>query len=213
MSNNREKPRITSGTPINIARVRKGYTQAQLAKEIGVTTLTLKNWELGLFQPPIKHLRKIAEILDVGITDLLETSENTGLKYQIAKIRRAKKMPQYELAETIGKSRIQVSNYETGVSNPSPEVLSQIASALNVSVDDLKGSKEVVPRYDIRGARMKKGLSQVQFAEALGVVQSTVSLYEKHIRTPSDEMLAKIADILDTTVEDMIIKQEDDGDD
>lgn len=49
---------------ITFARVRRRYTKAQLAKELGVTSRTVQNYEAGTPAPDLETLAKIAKLLD-----------------------------------------------------------------------------------------------------------------------------------------------------
>lgn len=53
-----EYPKIS----IEACRVNARLTQAQLAKETGVTLNTVCNWEKGKSQPGLNQLRKISEL-------------------------------------------------------------------------------------------------------------------------------------------------------
>ncbi len=65
---------------INIQRARKAakLTQAQLADKIGKGFSTIQKYELGLTNPPIEVMRKIAEVLEVPLADLInqEVADN-----------------------------------------------------------------------------------------------------------------------------------------
>ena len=51
---------------------------------------------------------------------------------------------------------------------------------------------------------MKKGLSQGELAIRLNVVRQTVSKWEKGVSVPDAETLIKLADLLDTSVNDLL---------
>ena len=53
---------------------------------------------------------------------------------------------------------------------------------------------------NIKRFRKEKGLSQEELAEKLNVVRQTVSKWENGLSVPDAEMLIRIADTLDTTV-------------
>lgn len=53
----------------------------------------------------------------------------------------------------------------------------------------------------IREYRKRKGLTQKQLAEAIGVSTPSIRLYELGKRTPSEEMLCQIADALEISSE------------
>lgn len=56
--------------------VRKGITQKELAEKLDKNVHTVSNWCINKSQPHLKELRKIAEILDVDICELLEPTKN-----------------------------------------------------------------------------------------------------------------------------------------
>ena len=57
---------------------------------------------------------------------------------------------------------------------------------------------------NIKKLRKSKGLSQEELAVKLGVVRQTVSKWEKGLSVPDSEMLIKIAEELDTTVNNIL---------
>ncbi len=56
----------------------------------------------------------------------------------------------------------------------------------------------------IRGFRKKKGLTQRQLAKIVGVSHSSIAMYETGDREAPVDVLAKIAIVLDTTVDELI---------
>ena len=52
-----------SGTQIRRLRTRKGWTQARLADLIGVTHVTVSNWERGVFHPGPMAARVIRALM------------------------------------------------------------------------------------------------------------------------------------------------------
>ena len=53
-------------------RESKGITQAELAKKAGVSRAYLSRLEMGLHDPPLSRLRKLAAALRVKVADLLK---------------------------------------------------------------------------------------------------------------------------------------------
>lgn len=53
----------------------KGFTQAGLAKEIGVTTRSIQNYELGSRLPRTDTIEKLADVLDIDKNALLSDEE------------------------------------------------------------------------------------------------------------------------------------------
>lgn len=65
----------------------------------------------------------------------------------------------------------------------------------------------------IKNLRIEKGFSQKEMANKLGIPPTTYSNYENNHREPNIEILDKIATILDTSTEDMLLKSIDKEDD
>ena len=56
----------------------------------------------------------------------------------------------------------------------------------------------------IKAGRLRRGLSQQEFAEALSVVRQTVSKWEKGLSVPDSDMLIKISKVLGISVSDLL---------
>lgn len=52
-------------------RKSKGFTQEELAIKVNVVRQTVSKWEKGLSVPDAVSLQKIADVLDVGVNELL----------------------------------------------------------------------------------------------------------------------------------------------
>ncbi len=57
----------------------------------------------------------------------------------------------------------------------------------------------------IRRARAKKGITQHDLAKAVGITASALSGYERNIRRPNSDVLARIAQALDTTTDFLLL--------
>jgi transcriptional regulator with XRE-family HTH domain len=51
-------------TPLQAARLEKGWKAARLAAELGVSETTLSRWENGRQQPTLGHQQRLCEVLD-----------------------------------------------------------------------------------------------------------------------------------------------------
>lgn len=56
---------------LKLKRIEKGFTQAALAKEIGVSQNAISMCELGITFPKKKTLDNLAKALDCNIADLI----------------------------------------------------------------------------------------------------------------------------------------------
>ena len=57
---------------------------------------------------------------------------------------------------------------------------------------------------NLKEARIKKGLSQKEFADNIGVAKSTYSLYESGNREPNVQTIKKIADFLGISADELL---------
>jgi transcriptional regulator with XRE-family HTH domain len=133
--------------------------------------------------------------------------------------RKAKKLTQEELANLVGTTKTTISNYETGYSTPSFEVLSDLASVLDVSTDYLLGRSDEpqpvmnsnvekpIPKSQLKifSSRLsagieKLGLSIESVANKCGVSESYIKeLIHEPKQLPGVSTLYKLADLLDVT--------------
>ena len=56
-------------------RKKKGYTQTQIAKMLGVVPSCVTQWESGVRKPDIVMLKRLAEVLECTADELLEPIE------------------------------------------------------------------------------------------------------------------------------------------
>jgi transcriptional regulator with XRE-family HTH domain len=61
---------MTVAEKIRTAREGDGLTQEALARQIGVSMMTVSRWEHGM-QPDPQNIRKLAAILKISVDDLL----------------------------------------------------------------------------------------------------------------------------------------------
>ena len=57
---------------------------------------------------------------------------------------------------------------------------------------------------NLRAARERKGMTQKELAENIGVAKSTYSLYESGNREPNVQTIKKIADILNVSADELL---------
>ena len=53
-------------------RIKRRMKQCELAEKVGVVPTTLCNWERGKTEPKASELKKLAEIFDVSVAELLD---------------------------------------------------------------------------------------------------------------------------------------------
>ncbi len=62
------------GQRVAKARTDRGFTQERLAEAVGIEPVTLSRWETGQRAVSVSTLARIAEVLQVGLGDLLDVS-------------------------------------------------------------------------------------------------------------------------------------------
>lgn len=63
---------------IKVVLVEKKRTSKWLADELGKNPTTISKWCTNLIQPDLLTLRKIADLLEIDIKDLITSSRNNG---------------------------------------------------------------------------------------------------------------------------------------
>ena len=82
------------GGRLRIARRSVGLTQKQLAEQLGVESITVSRWERGVTSPSLPRLRRIAELTETTVSDLVRAPDAaTAQAVELAALRE-------ELAET-----------------------------------------------------------------------------------------------------------------
>lgn len=133
---------------VNIQRARKaaGLTQSQLAEKIGKGFSTVQKYELGLSNPPVEVLRKIAEALGVPLASLVSPKEtDTSNYFWSADLEDKLKQVGYSLGQQEDKVRgeyYQWINYPDGTLEVSDEDLKELHVSTNeylrFKLDELK---------------------------------------------------------------------------
>lgn len=60
------------GTHLRALRTARGWTQRQVAGEVGVDSVTLRRWELGMFSPSQVNMERLAAIFEVDLESLMQ---------------------------------------------------------------------------------------------------------------------------------------------
>ena len=59
-------------------RKKKGFTQKELAKKIGVSTGAVSKWERGLFLPELSRFEDIAKVFDLNLIEVMQCREGSA---------------------------------------------------------------------------------------------------------------------------------------
>ena len=134
-------------------------------------------------------------------------------------LRKKQGFTQKEVARLLGTVQGVYSKLERGVYEPNYENLSMLACIFDVSIDFLLSdyiefSKDKYLRMQesyliisnvfpqrLKEIRIKRGLTQTELGEKVGVKQSTFTNWENGKREPNFEIVIKLADLLEVSVD------------
>lgn len=124
------------------------------------------------------------------------------------------KITQSELAKLTGLSEATITHYVKGKTTPSQTNIEKIASVLNISPRAFYGDIDEFAPYLNRTETIfskkltsllnEKGISQEQLAQKIGVSRQTVNYYVNGRTLPTSEVLMRIAEYFNVTVESML---------
>jgi transcriptional regulator with XRE-family HTH domain len=135
------------GIGYKIKRIRKdkNISREYLAEKLGVKPPTISRYENGTRELNVKTLNKIANILDISASELIEQESNNAININLGsnvKLYREKiGISQRELGRKINVTGQLIQKIESGQANPSIQTLNQISKELNISLDVLSGFK------------------------------------------------------------------------
>ena len=96
------------------ARLAAGYSQAELARLVGVSTVTVKAWETGRRAPKPATQRQVADVLGLGFEDL-EMADGAD---DLRRLRQARGLTRAEAAELLGLEAFTLQRVEEGLELP-----------------------------------------------------------------------------------------------
>lgn len=68
-------------------RLAKGYTQEDLASKLSITRQSISKWEQGINEPDIDTLKKLCNILDCSIEDLIDDDKEIETSKEVKNMR------------------------------------------------------------------------------------------------------------------------------
>lgn len=128
----------TLGSKIKYYRKQKGYTQDMLAEKTELSKMSIRRYETGERQPRVEQLKKIADVLEVSISEFMEDYETQRICKQIGKkvqnLRKSQGLTQNELAKLADTDVTIIQCCENGSNVIELEILKRIFIALGSSL-------------------------------------------------------------------------------
>lgn len=132
---------MSLGENIKTIRKSKKMSREYLSEKLGMSVHAIGKYEQDQRQPSPDTIRHLSEVFKVPVKELIDDGDNSKLLSvgkNIEKIRKSRKMSQRELGRRIGTTGQYISFLENkDTINPSLNVLENIASVLEVTVNDL----------------------------------------------------------------------------
>lgn len=149
----------------NIKRIRKekGLTQSELGRKLGISQTMIVQYESGRRNPKIETVQKIANALQVPISEIYErnslSKDNlSDIGKRIAFYRKQCGYSQRELAEKLEIATGTLQQYELSKRNPKRTMIQRIAKILNIKESELYGFDCDELGYDLTKIFMAKSI-------------------------------------------------------
>lgn len=107
-----------------------------------------------------------------------------------------------EFGERFNTSKATVFNWEKGRNLPNKSNLKKIAEIGGISIHELTYRKPIGKK--IKAIRKSLGFSQLEFSKAIGATKSAVNNWENGYNYPNNERLKVIAELGNTTVNQLL---------
>ncbi|WP_265024268.1 WO male-killing family protein Wmk [Wolbachia endosymbiont (group A) of Epagoge grotiana] len=207
-------------------RLKRGYTQKDLAKKVSVTYQVVLQYEKGTRKISIEKLYAIAEILSIGIVDLIPVSNEKACfkNEELNLIRKYKTINNQELRRMFclltkfvqisekssrksEKIKIAKSLVKAGVS------VDIVAKTIGLSADECVEEKVGSIYYQI-GKKIKewravREYTQKDLAEKMDTTRDEISNYEQgRVAIPLEKLYA-IAETLSISITDLLIEEDE----
>ena len=95
----------------------------------------ISRWEVGKSVPNAHRLKKIAELGDTTVQELLREDDYINVGYAIKELRDSYRETQQQFADRIGISRTYLNDLENNRKSSSVRTLNRIADKLNMKLD------------------------------------------------------------------------------
>ncbi len=187
-----KKLNSTSNNKFKELRQQNNLTQLEFAKLLGVSRSHISNVEKGrekLSKPIIKLLSMIYGIDESLLVDAEETNK-------IKALRDDNNLTQLEFAEMLGLTESEIQKFETGTEVPLKPIIKLMALQFGVDESyftDASGGSDVEPTNKIKVLREENKLTQIEFAEMLGITEKELNDIENDIVKPTKQTIKLIA--------------------
>lgn len=196
-----------SSISIKDRRLAMGLTLNAFARALGVNSGTVSHWENKSKFLSQKSAQALASFFSCTVDELGLPIQDEPKKNIICEKRKALGLSQTELAQKIGASRSEVSDWETGKKIPMDFYLKPLCKCFSCSEDELRPCFCEIRPTVLTEKRLALKLKKSQVGKAIGVDRSTVVRWEQGVYRPGNENLRKLATLFQCPVTELGIKK------
>lgn len=191
-------------------RKEHNITQTELANVLGISDRAVGYYEAGEREPDYRTLSKIASYFNVSIDYLLGMSETRNIMTKLEYYRTTAGLSQLELAEKLGMSQQRISAYELGKRQPDLDTLKLFSDFFGITSDELLGMEQNNEEENalnkifidkISKLLEENNFTQRELAQKINVTEVTISRYLSGERRPRIEIVNKIADVFNVSID------------
>lgn len=138
------------GSIVQRRREERELSRSEFASELGVDIDTVRQWEVGISEPTVRVLPRLAAAVGVEVEDLYK---RTAAARTLRDLRRRAGLTQEVVGLALGISKTAVSNAERGLSSLSSVHVPKLAQTFNVGVKDVSAALDLAAQQaeEMRG--------------------------------------------------------------
>lgn len=178
------------GSIVQQLREERGLSRSAFAASLGVDVDTVRQWEVGISEPAVRILPRLAAAVGVEVEDLHRRATEVRT---LRDLRRRAGLTQEAVGLALGVSKSAISTAERGLSTLGSEHVPTLAQTFGVGVEDVSAAMDLaaqqaegrssVPAETNRGCLAADGLGRIQapgasdisFAPSIGHVHGSLS--------------------------------------
>lgn len=190
--------KLTYGALFKMAREELGYSQLEVCDLIGASKTAIHNYENDR-AIPTKYMNKLCELYGFDRDKLILSMhklklDTFGSRLKFERLKRS--MSVFELGPIVGISDDCIYTYENNTVIPPYKRVKILCDYFNMDFDKeinelYPMSKETLGDY-LRSIRIRNGLTQVEAAEKIGMVENAIIYFETNVQKPRYSTLRNI---------------------
>ena len=199
-----------------ITELRKAcdMSQKELGEKLGLSASAIGMYEQGRREPGNAMLIAMENLFGVtvdyllGVTDSTENAPELSVARKFGNrlrdLRVSEGITQLQMAVNLDTSKSNISKYEAGTVEPGMEKINEIARFFKVTTDYLFGMEtggNTMLGKRINELRKSSGMTQEELGKKLGVVKSTISLWESDSSEPNHAATIALAKLFGVTTD------------